>query len=452
VSLPRIDHVAIDARVLTFTLACTILTSLIFGLVPAWRMASGGMQQRLAVDSRTSVGGGPSRARSLLVVADLVFALVLLAGAGLMLRTVAALTQTSPGFNADRILSFQFSLIGKAYAEDPAVGVFQDRTLEKLRAIPGVERAALAGQIPFGGNFDCWGFHANGRMKPNPVDDPCVQRYGITDDYFRVMGIPVIAGRTFDQADARTSQPVMLISESTARGVWHNDNPIGSQVRIGDATRGVWRTVIGVVADVNHDDLTEPPSPAFYVPQSQITDSYLVGIVKASAGDASVLAGSVRAVLRELDPAIPVYDVATVASLIERSSSERLFVMRLLTGFASVAVLLAAVGLYGVVSYGVAQRTREVGVRVALGAQPADILRLVLSGGFALVGIGLAFGLAAAVAATRFLGALVYGVSKTDPATFAGAAVVLTLVALLAHWIPLTRALRIDPATALRQE
>ena len=451
ISLPRVDEIAIDARVLAFTAAISILTSVIFGLGPAWRGASAGVQQKLGVDSRSSVGG-PSRARSVLVVADLVLALVLLAGAGLMLRTVVALTHASPGFNADRILSLQFSLVGKAYAEDPAVVVFQNRTLEKLRGIPGVEGAALAGQIPFGGNADCWGFHVNGRMKPNPVDDPCVERYGITQDYLRVMNIPLLAGRGFTDADTTAGQPVVLISQSTAKAVWGSEDPIGSQVRIGNHARGAWRTIIGVVGDVHHDDLTEPLVPAMYTPQTQITDSYLTAVVKSSTRDAAAVAGPARAVLRELDSAVPVYDVATLPSLIEKSAAQRLFVMRLLAGFAVVAVLLAAIGLYGVVSYGVAQRTREVGVRVALGAHPADILRLVLSKGLALVGIGLLVGLVSAAAATRFLGALVYGVSRNDPVTFAGAGLLLAVVALLAHWVPISRALRIDPAVALRQE
>ncbi|MDP9324133.1 MAG: ABC transporter permease, partial [Acidobacteriota bacterium] len=425
VSLPRLDEIAIDSRVLAFTAAISILTSVFFGLVPAWRGASFGMQQKLAMDSRGSVGA-PSRARSVLVVADLALALVLLAGAGLMLRTVVALTHADPGFHADRILSLQFSLVGQAYAEDSAVVVFQDRTLEKLRAIPGVEGAALAGQIPFGGNADCWGFHVNGRMKPNPVDDPCVERYGITPDYLRVMGVPVLNGRSFTRADTTAAQPVIVVSQSTAKAVWGSENPIGSQVRIGAHTRGPWRTIIGVVADVHHDDLTEPPAPAMYTPQTQITDSYLTAVVKSSTfaskdatadrttRDAAVLAAPARAVLRELDPTVPVYDVATLSSLIEKSGAQRLFVMRLLAGFAIVSVLLAAIGLYGVVSYGVAQRTREVGVRVALGAQRGDVLRLVLSSGLSLVALGVTGGLAAAFAATRFLGTLMFGVSPVD--------------------------------------
>ena len=451
VSLPRIDRIAVDGRVLAFTAGIAILTSLVFGLLPAWRAGAGGAQRTLAVDSRGSVGGA-SPARAGLVVADLVLALVLLAGAGLMLRTVSALTQASPGFNPDRILSLQFSLVGQAYAEDQAVVAFQHRALEKLRAIPGVEGAALAGQIPFGGNGDCWGFHANGRMKANPADDPCIERYGITPDYMKLMGIPLMAGRTFTEADAGTAQPVVVISESTARKVWGTASPIGAQVRLGGYERGPWRTVIGVVADVHHEDLTAPPTAAMYTPQTQVTDSYLVAVLRSSTPDAARLAGPARAALRELDASVPVYDVATLGALVHRASGQRVFVMRLIGGFAIVAVLLAGIGLYGVVSYGVSQRTREVGVRVALGAQRRDVLRLILSGGLKLVALGVAAGLGAAFASTRYLGALVFGVSPLDPLTFAAAAALLTIVALVAHWLPVRRALRIDPASALRAE
>jgi putative ABC transport system permease protein len=451
VSLPRLNHIAVDGRVLAFTALVAILTSAVFGLVPAWRGASAGIQQRLSIDSRGSVGGA-SRARAILVVADLVLALVLLAGAGLMLRTVASLTRANPGFNADRILTMQFSLVGKAYAEDSAVVSFQHRTLEQIRAIPGVESAALAGQIPFGGNGDCWGFHVKGHMKANNVDDPCIERYSSTPEYPHVMGIPLRAGRLFSDADSTTAQPVIIVSESTAKLVWGKDTPIGSEVRIGNAEKGPWRTVIGVVADVNHEDLTAPPTAAMYTPQTQNTDSHLVAVVKSSTSDAASLAAPLRAVLRELDPTIPVYDVATLPSLVAKSSAQRIFVTRLLTGFAIVAVLLAAIGLYGVVSFGVAQRTREVGVRVALGAQRRDVLRLVLSSGLSLVGIGVAGGLLVAFVTTRYLGTLVFGVSPVDPPTFAAAAALLTVVALAAHWVPVRRALRIDPASALRAE
>jgi putative ABC transport system permease protein len=456
VSIPRLDRVTVDAQVLMSTAATAILASILFGLVPAWRGAyAAEAQQALAIESRTSVGGRP-RVRAILVVADLVLALVLLAGAGLMLRTVVALTHTSPGFNATRVLALQFSLTSTSYGDDAAVVAFQQRILDRIRALPGVESAALAGQIPFalagGGVGDCWGFHARGRMKPNPVDDPCVERFPITSDYLRVMDIPVLAGRSFTDADTATSQRVILISESTAKAVWGADNPIGSQVWIGNAPRGAWRTVVGVVADVHHDDITAPVVPAMYTPETQITSAYLTAVVRAASGDAAALSGSVRRAVHELDPAVPVYGVATLSSLIDNASAQRLFVMRLLGGFAIVAVLLAAIGLYGVVSYGVAHRTREVGVRVALGAQRGDVLRLVLSSGLSLVAIGVGAGLVVAFATTRYLGTLVFGVSPVDPATFAGAAALLTVVALVAHWVPIRRALRIDPASALRAE
>jgi putative ABC transport system permease protein len=451
VSLPRLDHVGVDERVLLFTSITAFLTTIAFGLAPAWRAAGSGIQTTSAADSR-SVIAGSSRARSVLVVVDLALALVLLAGAGLMLRTVIALTRANPGFDAARVLTLQFSLVGKAYAEDPAVVAFQQHVLEQTRAVPGVEAVALAGQIPFGGNGDCWGFHARGRIKPNPADDPCIERYGTTPDYLRVMGMAVRSGRFFSERDTTASQPVIVISESTARTVWGSDNPIGSQVRIGAADRGPWRTVIGVVADAHHDDVTAPPTAAMYTPQTQATDSFLVAVIKSSTTDADVLAAPARAVLRALDPAVPVYDVATLDTLVAKGSAQRVFVMRLLAGFAGMAVLLAAIGLYGVVSCGVSQRTREVGVRVALGARPGDIVQLVMSRGVSLIGAGIGVGLFAALIATRFLDTLVFGVSPIDGPTFGTAAALLLVVALAAHWVPLRRALRIDPAIALRQE
>jgi putative ABC transport system permease protein len=449
-SVPRLDHVHVDARILGFTAIVALATTVVFGLIPAWRSASAGLQTTLALDSRGSVGNRP-RARAAIVVADLVLALVLLAGAGLMLRTVAALSRSNPGFDANGVVTLGFSLVGKAYAEDEAVVAFQNRVLERVRALPGVRSAALAGQIPFGGNFDCWGFHARGRIKPNSADDPCIQRYGATPDFVRAMGIPIRAGRFFTEQDLATSQPVLVISESTARAVWGAVDPIGADVRLGNAGSGPWRRVIGVVGDTHHQDLASPPTAAMYTPQTQITDSFLVAVIKVSTQDPTSLVATVRSILRGMDPAVPVYDVASLEQRVAASAAERLFVMRLLSAFAFVAMLLAGVGLYSVVSQSVAARTREVGVRMALGAQRGDICALVLREGIALVGGGLALGLLAAVVATRYMGALVFGVSPSDPITLGSAAVLLVAVAVAAHAVPLRRALRIDPATALHQ-
>jgi putative ABC transport system permease protein len=451
VSLPRIEGIAVDGRVLAFTAMITILTSAVFGFLPAWRSADAGMQRSLSIDNRSSIGG-MSRTRSALVIADLALAVVLLAGAGLMLRTVAALTHASPGFTSSGVLTMHFSLVGRAYAEDPAVVAFQERFLAAAKAVPGVESVALAGQIPFGGNGDCWGFHAQGRMKANTVDDPCVERYGTSPEYLRVMGTPLRAGRFFTESDVTSSQPVIVISESTARTIWGTDSPLGAQVRLGLADTGPWRTVVGVVADVHHEDVTAPVAPAMYTPQSQVADSFLVAVVKTPLTDPAALVGPLRDVLRSLDPAVPVYDVATLDALVAKASGQQTFVMRLLGAFAAVAVFLAALGLYGVVSYGVSQRTREVGVRVALGAQRRDVMRLVLSDGMWLVAAGITLGLVAAAAVTRYLGALTFGVSPVDVPTFSATAALLVGVALLAHWLPTRRALRVDPSLALRQD
>jgi putative ABC transport system permease protein len=450
-SLPRLDESGLDLRVVAFAIVAVAITAALVGVGPAWRASRGSLSRQLAADARTTAGG-PGRLRGALAIADLALALVLLAGAGLMLRSIAALTHVNPGFDAGRILSMPFSLIGKAYAEDDAVRAFQQQALERLRALPGVAGAALANQVPFGGDFDCRGFHVQGRMKANTVDDPCIQRYGTTPEYLTLMNVPLVRGRFFTAEDTTTSQPVMVVSESVARMVWGDADPIGSQVRAGNAGRGPWYTVVGIVGDVRHEDLAAPVTPAFYVAEGQSTDSYLVALVKSSTADAAPLAAAARNVLRQLDPSVPAYDIATLEARVSDTIGQRRFVMRLLAGFAGVAVLLAAIGLYGLVSYGVAQRTREVGLRVALGATAGDVLRLILSSGVRLLAAGLALGVAAAALATRFLGSLVFGVSPLDPGTFAAAAMVLVTVAAAANVVPALRALRVDPAVALRGE
>ena len=365
-------------------------------------MPAPGCGPAIASGGRGSAGGS-SRARSVLVVANLALALVLLAGAGVMLRTVAALARVNCGIDPTGVMTLQFSLVGKAYAEDTAVLAFQERLLDRLRVLPGVTGAALAGLIPFADNFDCRGFHAAGRMKANTAEDPCIQRYGVTPDYAGVMGVPVRRGRFFDATDTATSPPVIVILQATAAAVWGEDDPIGAQVRLGNAARGPWRTVIGIVGDGHHAELTAPVTAAVYTPQSQQTNWSLIAVIKSAGADPAALAAPVRAAIREQDPAVPIYDVATLASLVDAASAQHVFVMRLLAGFALIAVLLAATGLYGVLAYGISQRTREVGVRVALGAQPGHVMRLVLGEGTLLTAAGLGLGLVGAFAATRQL-------------------------------------------------
>jgi putative ABC transport system permease protein len=368
-----------------------------------------------------------------------------------MIRSVGRLTQADPGFDPSGVLTVQFSLVGEAYREDAAVLAFQRRLLERVAALPQVESAALAGQIPMGGNGDSWGFYVEGREANNRADTLSVERYSVTPGYFTVMRIPLLRGRLLDDRDSEDALPVIVVSAATARLVWGDEDPIGRRVKIGGRPGTPWRTVVGVAGDVRHQDLTEAPRPQMYLPQAQLTDSFLVLTLRADARP-DALAGAVRAFVRELDPAVPVYDVARLDDLVAKSFADRRFVMRLLSAFAALALVLAAVGLYGVIAYVVSQRTREVGIRLALGATRSHIVRLVFGAGVRSIAVGVLFGLAGALLVSRALGFLLFGVGPADPVSLAAAAAVLAAVTAAAHLVPLANALGVDPAAALRTD
>jgi len=451
VELPRAAAIGIDGWVLGFCGGLSIVTGLLFGLLPALNTPLR-LTNALASDARGSVGTSSRRARQALVVIDLAVALVLLVGAGLMLKSVGRLVSVDPGFKSERVLTAQFSLIGEAYREAAAVYAFVERIVDRVRALPGVEVAAAAGQIPMGGNGDRYGFHIEGMEPANPAEAPSPGRYSVTPDYFRVLQIPLRRGRLFTDADHTTAAPVIVISETAARTLFRGQDPIGRRVRIGDPTGTMWRTIVGVVGDVRHTDLAEAVWPQMYLPQSQMTDSYLVLAIRTSTSDPAALAPAVRSILKDADPTVPLYDVATLDQLLAKSVARRRFVMMLLVGFAAVSLLLAAVGLYGVISYTVAQRTREVGVRIALGAGRGDIFRLVLGSGAITLITGVAAGLGAALLVMRFVQGQLFQVEALDPSAIGAAVMILGVVATAAHLLPIRRALRIDPTIALRQD
>ena len=447
-SMARLATAQLDGRVLGFSLALSLVTAFVFGLLPAIRASRIDLQASLHGDGRKTAHAPTALARRLLIAANVAMAVVLLVAAGLMIKSVGRLIGVHPGFDAERVLTMQISMVGTAYAKDEAVAAKTDEMVARLRALPGVEAAAAAGQIPLGGNGDTWGFHVQGR--PTGPQDPSVERYSVTPEYFSVMRIPLRRGRLFTDADRAGVENVIIVGEQTARALWPNGDPLGQHVTIG-GDQGPWRTIVGIVGDVRHHELAAPPTMQMYLPQAQVTDSYLTMVMRAN-GDLTTLAGEARREIWSVAKDVPVYAVAPLAELLERSVGPRRFVMILLEAFGLVALLMTAVGVYGVISYSVAERTREIGIRTALGASASDIVRLIIGSGMMIVALGLAVGVGAALAATRLLQGLLYGVSATDPATFVVVSVALLAVALMAQGVPVARAMRVDPTVALRQE
>jgi putative ABC transport system permease protein len=447
-TISRVADAQLDARVLAFSMGLSLATAFLFGLLPAIRASRVDLQTSLHGEGRKTAHAPTSVARRLLVAADVAMAVVLLIGAGLMIRSVDRLLGVNPGFDPAGVLTMQISMVGNAYAKDEAVVAKTDEMVARLKALPGVEAAAAAGQIPLGGNGDTWGFHIDGR--PATPEDPSVERYSVTPEYFAVMRIPLQRGRLFTDADRAGKEPVMLIGERTARTLWPGADPIGHHVRIGGHDAPL-RTIVGIVGDVRHQALAAPPTMQMYMPQAQLTDSYLTMVIQ-SGGDPTALAREARRAIWAVASDVPVYEIAPLEELVARSVGPRRFMMVLLELFGAVALLMTAIGVYGVISYSVAERTREIGIRTALGAAPRDIVRLIVGGGLAVVCAGLAVGVVVALVATRFLEGSLYNVSATDPATFIAVAAVLLLVALVAQGVPVLRAMRVDPSIALRQD
>jgi putative ABC transport system permease protein len=448
-TLPRADLIGVDGRMLTFAFGVSVVTGVAFGLIPALRASSAGLRAAMGAGSRGAVGGG-ARTRGALVVIDLALALLLLTGAGLMLRSVDRLLAVDPGFDPDGVVTVQLSLIGRAWAEDDAVRSFQRQLLERAEALPGVASAALAGQVPMGGNFDTWGV----RLRDARATDATplnFQRYSVSPSYRDVMGLTVTRGRFVNDEDVTTSTPVVVLSESAAGAAWPGQDPIGRQIHIG-APDAPWRTVVGVTANVLHNGLGTEPDLQMYLPQSQMTDSYLVLALRSAGPEPATLIPVARDAIRGLDATVPIYEAADYQTLLSRSMGAERFVMRLLTGFAGIALLLAAVGLYGVVAYAVTNRRRELAVRLALGARTSHIIALLFTSGAAAIGAGIAIGLTASYALAGFLGSLLHGVDAFEPGIMLSAVLVLLVVAVSAHALPIRRALSLSPSAALKKE
>ena len=448
-NLPRIQDVHIDGWTLAFTSGIALITGVAFGLLPAFRASKLDLNETLKESGKSTSGKERHRLRGALVFADVALALLLLTGAGLMMKSFVRLLEVNPGFDPGHALTLTLSLWGPKSADAPAV-VFFDQVLERVRPIPGVESAGIVSQLPLGGNMDMYGVHVEGKSLPNPEEDPSADRYSITPGYLRAMRIPLLRGREFDERDIATAPAVALVNESMAGQFWPGEDPIGKRFRMGD-TKGPWKTVVGVVGDVLHKGLDAPHTIQVYLPNTQFTDSLVILAVRTSNEPASI-AAEVRSEIVGLDPQVPISAVATMDEVVSASVANQRFGALLFLLFGAIALVLTTVGIYGVISYGVAQRTHEIGIRLALGAGRREVLRLIVGETMRPALLGAAVGLCAAFALTRLLTGLLFGVRPTDPTVFVAVLLLLVGVAFLASYIPARRATRIDPIVALRYE
>ncbi len=448
-SVPRVADITLDRTVLGFALLVSLATGLIFGMAPAWQAARSGPAAALKEGGRSSSSTGGRRVRTVLLVGEVALSLVLLVGATLLLRSFAKLTGVDPGFKSDHVLAFRVALPRIAYPQPPNVVAFYDRLLERLGAMPGVEAAAAVHQLPMRGSY-VLSFSIEGRPPTLPGADLSANYRVISPDYFEAAGIPLLKGRVFAAQDAGKAPMVAIVDEAFARRHFTGEDPIGKGIDIGNGTDGYFR-VVGVVGSVHHEGLDATPGPTMYVPYMQDAFSGMWVLVRTT-GTPSQFAGTARAVVRDIDPDLPAFSMAPLNEVVTDSVADRRFAMLLLGVFAAVAVFLAAVGLYGVVAYSVSQRTQEIGLRMAIGAEPRDVLRMVVGSGMRMALAGVVIGLAVALALTGLVASMLFGITPFDPMSYLATATVLLGVSALACYVPARRAMAVDPLVALRAE
>ncbi|HET7216829.1 MAG TPA: ABC transporter permease [Vicinamibacterales bacterium] len=455
--IPRVAAAALDLRVLGFTAAVALLTSVLFGLAPALRARRVDLTDSLKDGGQSSSSSGArQRFRSALVVVEMALAVVLLVGAGLMLRSIWALQRVPIGFDPAGVLTMRVALPAASYASPEQVVVFYQKLMDRVRALPGVRAAGAVRALPLGSTMGDFGLRVEGYVPP-PGTNAKGDWQIVTDGYLEAMGERVVTGRSFSAADTSDTQLVALVNEELVRRYLAGRDPIGARLRIGGGDNRPWITVVGVVADVKHNDIRGAVKEKFYIPHTQWHKSIgnpiraMSLVIKAST-DPRGLTSAVRQEIRALDPSIPVADVRTMSDVVGATMSSPRFTGLLLAAFAAIALVLSAIGIYGVLSYLVSRRTREIGIRVAIGAGRRDVLRLVLGRGLVLAFAGVVVGLAGAALVSRFMQALLHDVSPLDPLTFAVVAGLLSVVALLASLVPAWRATRVDPVVALKAE
>jgi putative ABC transport system permease protein len=450
--MPRAGEVKLDARVVAFTLLLSFLTGVIFGLVPAIQSSRTDVQSALKEGGNAGQSPRGSWIRSALVVAEIAAALVLLVGAGLLIKSFTQLLNTDTGLKAENVVTMGISLPTSRYNTPQARTAFYRQVLERVGALPGVEAAGVVNILPIqrsGYNGKVW---VEGEPEPAPGRELIAEYRTASPDYFRALGVPLNAGRYFNQQDREKALPVAIVNQAFVRRYMNGGVALGRRVHKEEAD---WLTVVGVVGDVKQSGLTQSIMPEVFTPYSQDEAASLtqgMSLVVRARGETAELVSGIRGAIREVDPAQPVHNVQTMQDVIYRSVSDRRLTMLLLSLFAGLALFLAVIGIYSVMSYVVAQNTREIGIRMALGAQAHDVLKLVVGQGLMLTLLGIALGLGASLALTRLIKSLLFGVTATDPLTFIYVSLFLTLVAVLACYLPARRATRVDPMIALRYE
>jgi putative ABC transport system permease protein len=452
--IPQLLGVGIDFRVLGFTAGVSLLTGVLFGLAPALHSSALDANEALKEGSKGSRGVTHGTARKGLAIAEIALSLMLLAGAGLLLRTLGKLNAVNPGFNSRNILSMSVGLpsLNYPFGSPKPVAFYRD-LLDRVSSLPGVQSAAAVSILPLGADFDTVGTEVEGRVY-GPGQEPYPERYIVTPSYFRTLQISIVRGRAFSEADTADSPLVVLVSETAAQRWWPNEDAIGKRVRLpgyAPDMEKVWRTVVGVVNDVKQAGLDAPRTMQIYIPHAQNRNGFMTLVVRTSQDPLSH-AAEVRRQISALDKELAVSGVASMDQVVSESVAGRRFSAILLGAFAVLGLLLASVGVYGVLAYSVAQRTPEIGIRMALGAARKDVLWLIVALGLRQAVVGIVAGTAAALALTRLMSSLLFEVSPADPATFIGAALLLGVVAGLAGYIPARRAAKVDPMVALRCE
>jgi putative ABC transport system permease protein len=452
-NIPRLQDVRLDGRVFGFTLLASLLTGVIFGLAPALQAAKTKLTDTLNEGGRSGEGARGARLRSALMIAEVAIALVLMAGAGLLLNSFWRLLQVNPGFEPRQTLTFRLNLPDSKYPDPQAVAFFE-RLQARLQNLPGVRGASVTFGLPFSKSRIGTPLDIEG-LPVAPSDRPQIECQSVLPDYFRTLGIRLIKGRDFNARDDLKARRVAIVNETLARRFFPNEDPIGKRIRPEISTEpgdAPIREIIGVVSDVRYRSLTEDVPLEVYMPYTQLPISTGMWIALRTDADPRSLISAARAEVQALDKELPVFEVKTLDQYVSGAVAHPRFNTLLLLLFAGVALLLTAVGLYGVISYSVTQRTREIGIRMALGAQTNDTLRLVVKQGMTLTLIGAAIGLGGALALTRLLKTLLFGVSAADPLTFSVIVLLLTGVAFVACWLPARRATKVDPIVALRSE